>query len=131
MIEKTITFSDYNDNEITRTYHFNINRAEAIRLQWSEKGGLDAVIRKISREEDTTKLYPLFEEVVLKSVGEKSPDGLRFVKTQEIRDDFSQSEALSELIVELLTDVEAAKAFFNGIAPKAPEDRKEAKGVDA
>ena len=74
---------------------------------------------------DATKIYPLFEEVLLKSVGEKSADGMRFIKTQEIRDEFSQSEAMSELIVELLTEEGAAAAFFTAIAPKAPADRKD------
>ena len=125
MLEKTIAFENYNGEPVERTYYFNISRAEAIRLQWSEKGGLDSVIKKISAEMDATKIYPLFEEVLLKSVGEKSADGMRFIKTQEIRDEFAQSEAMSELIVELLTEEGAAAAFFNAIAPKVPSDRKE------
>lgn len=47
--------------------------------------------------------------------GEKSPDGKRFVKNQEIRDAFAQTNAYSDLFMELATDAKAAAAFVNGV----------------
>ena len=58
--------------------------------------------------------------------GEKSPDGKRFIKNQELRDAFAQTEAYSDLFMELATDAEAAARFINGIVPqgkKAPAPR--------
>ena len=59
-----------------------------------------------------------FKDLVLKSYGEKSADGKRFIKTPEISEAFSQTEAYSVLFMELATDADAAAAFVNGIIPK-------------
>ena len=48
------------------------------------------------------------------------------LKNQELRDAFAQTEAYSDLFMELATDAEAAARFINGIVPqgkKAPAPR--------
>ena len=64
-----------------------------------------------------------FVEAALKSYGEKSLDGRKFVKNDEVRDNFQQTEAYSALFMELATNADAAAEFVNGIIPKLPEDR--------
>lgn len=59
-----------------------------------------------------------FEEIILTAYGEKSDDGRRFVKSDELSQAFKETEAYSELFMELLTDDKAAAAFINGILPK-------------
>ena len=48
---------------------------------------------------------------------EKSPDGRRFIKTQEVKDAFVETEAYSQIFMELSTDATAASVFVNGIVP--------------
>lgn len=49
--------------------------------------------------------------------GEKSPDGKRFVKSEELSTAFSQTEAYSQLYMELATDADKAAEFINGVIP--------------
>jgi hypothetical protein len=59
-----------------------------------------------------------FKKIVLLSYGEKTPDGKRFVKNDEIREAFSQTAAYDTLFMELATDDKAAADFIKGIMPR-------------
>lgn len=118
MLKKTITYTDYNDNERTEDFYFNFSKAELTEMELSTVGGLTELIEKIVNTQDGPKLVKIFKDLVLNAYGEKSADGKRFVKTEEIRNAFAQTEAYSELFMELATDANAASAFINGIMPK-------------
>ena len=83
----------------------------------STAGGLAETIQKIVQAQDAPAIIKIFKELVLKAYGEKSPDGKRFIKNDEIATAFSQTEAYSKIFMELATDDEAAAAFVNGIVP--------------
>lgn len=117
MIKKTITFEDYNGNSVTEDYFFNLSKAELVELELSEKGGLAAFLKKIVETDDGNMIVEMFKKIILLAYGEKSEDGRRFVKTPELRDSFAQTEAYSELFVELATNADAAAAFINGVVP--------------
>ena len=69
-------------------------------------------------------LMKLFKELVLDAYGEKSPDGKRFIKSEELKTAFAQTEAYSILFTKLATDDEAAAEFFNALIPEEPEQKK-------
>lgn len=118
MLKKTITYTDYNGTERTEDHYFNLSKAEAIELELGVDGGLTAMLQKIVAAKDTPALLRVFKDLILRAYGEKSADGKRFVKSEELSVAFSQTEAYSNLFMELATnDVEAAK-FINGIIPK-------------
>ena len=117
MLKKTITYTDYNGVERTEDFYFNLSKAEVLELEMGTTGGLTEMINKIVAAQDTPTLIKIFKDLVLRAYGEKSPDGKRFIKSDEIRDAFSQTEAYSNLFMELATDAEAASKFFNGIIP--------------
>lgn len=117
MLKKTIKYRDYDGNEREETFYFNLSKAEVAEMELSVDGGLVKQIEKIVEEQDGKRIIEMFKDIILKSYGEKSPDGKRFVKNQELKDSFSQTEAYSELFMELATDAEAAAAFINGIVP--------------
>ncbi|UNI72541.1 MAG: hypothetical protein [Chaetfec virus UA24_144] len=117
MFKKTITYTDYNGLKRTEDFYFNLTKAECMDLELSRSGGLTSLIDKIVAEQDVSKISELFKEIINKSYGEKSPDGRRFIKNQEILDSFVQTEAYSELYMELATDSTAAAEFVNGILP--------------
>lgn len=129
MIKKTITYTDYDGNTRTEDKYFNLSKPELIEMQASEAGGLEKKIEKISQEQDIAKIIELMKEIIQKSYGVKSDDGKRFIKNQEILDEFMQSEAYSELFMELATDANAASEFINGILPKGLVE--EAKKLEA
>lgn len=117
MLKKTITYVDYDGNERTEDFYFNLSKAEILEMDLVAQGGLERLIEKITREQDGKRLVELFKDLILRSYGEKSMDGKRFIKTDEAKEAFSQTEAYSQLFMELATDEKAAAAFVNGIVP--------------
>lgn len=118
MLKKTITYTDFNDNERTEDFYFNLTKAEAMEMEMSTVGGLSEQIQKIIAAQDMPSIIKIFKELILKSYGEKSADGRRFVKKPELSEAFSETEAYSTLFMELATDADAAAAFVNGIIPQ-------------
>lgn len=117
MIKKTITYVDYNGANRTEDFYFNLSKAEVMEMEMSTTGGLAETIQRIVAAQDTPAIIKIFKELVLKAYGEKSPDGKRFIKSDEISTAFSQTEAYSQLFMELATDADAAAKFVNGIVP--------------
>ena len=130
MLKKTITYVDYNDVERTEDYYFNLSKAELMEMELGIAGGLSETIDKIIKTKDMPSLVKIFKELVLKAYGVKSPDGKRFIKSDELREEFSQTEAYSQLFTELATNAEAAAAFVNGIIP-ADLAKETAKSIPA
>ena len=117
MLKKTITYTDYNDVTRTEDFYFNLSKAELMEMEMSTSGGLAEMIKKIVAAQDTPSIIKIFKELILKAYGEKSSDGKRIVKSEEISNAFAQTEAFSDLFMELATDADAASAFVNGIIP--------------
>lgn len=117
MLKKTIKYTDYNGVERTEDFYFNLNKAEIMEMQLTTVGGLDAYLKKIISAQDMPTLMRIFKDLVLKSYGVKSDDGRRFIKNDQLREEFEQTEAYSILYMELSTDADAAAAFVNGIIP--------------
>lgn len=117
MIKKTITYTDYNGIERKEDFYFNLTKAEVMELEMSTQGGLAEMIQRIVAAQDQPAIIKIFKELIVKAYGVKSPDGKKFIKNQEVVDDFVQTEAFSELFMELATDADAAAKFVNGIVP--------------
>lgn len=118
MFKKTIKYVDFDGNEREEDFYFNLNKAEIIEMEVSEEGGLQATIKKVVQTKDASKIVKMFKDLVLKSYGEKSMDGRRFIKSQELSNAFSQTEAYSNLFMELATDADKAAEFVNNIVPQ-------------
>ena len=118
MLKKTIKYTDYDGNEREEDFYFNLNKAEITEMELSKQGGLSEYIKRIVAAQDAPSLIELFKELICKSYGEKSLDGKRFVKNKELTEAFTQTEAYSELFVELASNAEEATKFINGIMPK-------------
>lgn len=124
MLKKTIKYIDYNGAERTEDLYFNLSKAELMEMEMGTTGGLTEYYNRILQAQDAPTLVKVFKELILKAYGEKSLDGKRFIKSEELSIAFSQTEAYSELFSELATNVEAASEFFNGIIPKNIEKAK-------
>ena len=118
MLKKTVTYVDYNGVERTEDFYFNLSKAEITEMELSVEGGFSKMLEEIVRSKDNVRIMELFKQMVLKAYGEKSADGKRFVKSKELSEAFSQTEAYSEIFMELALDEKAAAAFVNGIMPQ-------------
>lgn len=131
MLKETITYHDLDGNEITEDFWFNLFESEIIELNFSEKGGLEKYIEKITKAEDMKELIRLFKDVVLMAYGERGEDGKSFVKTEEAKKAFSQTEAYSNLFMKLATDDKEAARFIKAVCPNKmnqPQDKLPKKG---
>lgn len=117
MLKKTITYEDFNEEEITEDLFFHLSKAELVELEMSYEGGLSTALAKIIAAEDGKEIIAEFKKIILGAYGKKSLDGRRFIKTQELRDEFESTEAYSTLFMELVTNTDAAIEFVNGIIP--------------
>lgn len=120
MLKKSITYTSlFTDEEVTEEHYFHISKADLIELETSVDGGFYESLKSVV-EEGTTNPAVIIREVkkiILMAVGRRSEDGKRFIKNREIRDEFEQSEAFSELYAELCTNAESALEFTRGILP--------------
>lgn len=117
MLKKAITYIDYNGVERTETFYFNLTKAEVMEMEMSTSGGLTEMIEKIVAAKDAPSIIKVFKDLILKAYGEKSLDGKRFIKSDELSTAFSQTEAYSQLFMELSMNDKAAAEFVNGIMP--------------
>ena len=121
MLKLTRTFTDYNGASRTEDFYFNLTRAEITEMELSVDGGLVEMINRITAAQDGKQIIALFKDIILRAYGQKSPDGRQFIKNQQLRDEFAQTEAYSDLFMELATDADAAAKFLNGIVSKGGE----------
>lgn len=117
MLKKTITYEDFDGNKRTEDFYFNLSKAEVLEMELGVTGGMTQMLNKIIAAQDGARIIKTFKEIILKAYGEKSPDGKKFVKSDELSIAFSQTEAYSQLFMELATDADAAAKFVNGIVP--------------
>lgn len=118
MFKKTITYKDYDGIERTEDFYFNLTKAEVMQMEIGTDGGMQKMLEKIVAEKDNKRIMEVFTDILMRAYGEKSADGKHFVKSPEISKAFTQTEAYSDMFMEMLTDAKAASAFINGIVPK-------------
>ncbi len=117
MLKKTITYTDYNGNERSEDFYFNLSKIELMKLQASTKGGMEKMMDDIVKANDNFRVIEVFEKLIRLAYGVKSEDGKFFRKTPESTEAFVQSEAYSNLLFELLSDAEKSAEFFRGVVP--------------
>lgn len=118
MLKRDITYTDFNDQTVTETFYFNMTKAELVDLETSVEGGMEQRLRKIIEAEDRNQLIALFKQILLLTYGVRSEDGKRFIKSDQLREEFTQTAAYDALFVELASDDEAAAQFIMAVLPK-------------
>lgn len=124
MRKETLTYKDFDGNERTESFYFNLTEAELMKLNISKAkdGGLEELVKRMMNENDGEGIIELFESVLTRAYGEKSPDGKHFVKNKEKTEAFMQTNAYSDLFVKLITDEKYAAEFINGVIPNHVEN---------
>jgi hypothetical protein len=118
MLKHTVTYEDYNGESVTETFYFNITEPELVELEVAGGRGFTKLIEDIVKSSDNAALLVEFKKLVLLAYGEKSEDGKRFVKSEKLKEEFSQTAAYPHIFMELLSNENKAVAFFKGVLPK-------------
>lgn len=121
MVKKTLTYNDFEGNEVTKDFYFNISKMEFRELDRKIPGGLQNLIDSIKTEKDEDRMLDLMSTLILESYGEKAEDG-RFVKEdawgRKLSSFFKVSEAWDVLFLNLLRNEQELNEFLVGIVPK-------------
>lgn len=115
MLKKTVTYEDWDGNTRKEDLYFNLTMSELMEMELSTAGGMEKKLQKIIDAQDRETIVKTFKDIILKSYGEKSDDGKRFMKSEEISRAFSETPAYDQIFVELITDETAASEFINGL----------------
>jgi hypothetical protein len=117
LLKKSITYDTFNDETITEDFYFHLSEADLVEMEMSHAGGLKQHLEQIVASGDGAAIIFEFKTLIMKAYGKKSDDGKRFLKTEELRQDFLSSRAYSKLFMELATDANKAAEFVNAIVP--------------
>ena len=118
MLKQEITYEDFNGDTRTETFYFNYTRPELLEWELSEKGGMRKMMQEIVKAEAQKEIVDVFKTFLLNAYGEKSDDGRKHKKTQELKDDFASSAAYAAFYMQLAEDADLAARFINGVVPK-------------
>ena len=118
MLTKTVTYEDLNDETVTETLYFNINKLEILEMDIEHGGDLEGVLKRLVESKDNREIYALFKNILVSAYGIKSDDGRRFIKSEEIRKDFESSPALPEIIFDFVKNPEEAGLFIEKCLPQ-------------
>ena len=115
MHKETITYNDLNGVQRTEDFYFDLSKPEIVKMQASAKGGYDVQLRSIAADLNGAKIMEFFENFITKSYGEKSEDGRRFMKSEEISRSFMETPAYEVLFEKLVTNDKYAADFVNAV----------------
>jgi hypothetical protein len=118
MLKRPITYTDFNDVKVTENFYFNLTKIELIRMEFGDEQGFEAAMKRLIASNDRAKILKTFEDIILSAYGEKSEDGKKFVKSEALSHEFSQTAAYDQLITELTEDEGKAADFIIGVVPK-------------
>ena len=117
MLKRTFSYTDFDGVQREESAYFNLTKSELTEMELSATGGLTKMIERIVETQDGGRIISIFKELILKAYGEKSPDGRRFVKSQELSEAFSQTPMYDQLFMELATDADKASEFIKAVIP--------------
>lgn len=117
MLRKTVNYTDYNGESQTDVLYFNLNKAELGKLQMRMEGKFLDHIQALIEKKKIGSIYDFFYNLLLDSYGEKDITGKKFIKNKQIRDDFENSIAFSEVLMDIISSPENMSTFTKGILP--------------
>lgn len=117
MLKRPITYVDFDGNSQTEVFYFNLTQTELMEMELDYDNGLAEALQAIVATNDSKLIYNEFKKLILNSYGEKSSDGKRHVKSEELKVGFSQTAAFDALIIEFYNDPNVLVEFIKGALP--------------
>lgn len=117
MLRKEIHYTDFNGKPQKELAYFNVNKAELGKLQMRENGTYIDRLQDLVARRKVEEMFNFVYNLILDSYGERDPEGRKFIKTPELRNDFEQSIAFSEFLMELVSNGDKLSEFITSILP--------------
>lgn len=127
MFSREFEYTGYDGQPKKDTYWFNLTEAELYEIDLSSIRGFTGEMTKLLKEERTKEIVDSFKGIILGAVGSVSADGRKFIKNEEIKEDFYRSKAYSQLFVELVSSGEKLAEFLRAAIPDEIRQKMEEK----
>lgn len=116
-VKKTIHFTDLDGGPLVETFEFNLNASELAEMELTTEGGFAARLEKIAKTNQGKAVWEMFDRLLSTAFGVRSEDNKRFIKSKKLWKQFKQTKAYDVLIMEMLTEPEAASVFLISMIP--------------
>lgn len=129
MYKEQITYVDYDNVERTETFYFNFTKSELTEFETSIPGGMANRMAEISAAKDMPEMMKFFKQIIMKSYGEKSPDGRRLMKGEndELAKAFAETPAYDIFFQKIfMTDGYMVEFLTNIMPPDVAEQMRPA-----
>jgi hypothetical protein len=119
MYKEKLTFTNFNDEEVTETLRFNLSEIELMDLVKDDPTFSQSYFKTLIDNGDAYEMFRFVRKILALSYGELSNDGNTFMKSPEIMDRFLHSAAYDALINKIAgsSDVDVLKNMLMGIFP--------------
>lgn len=124
MIQKTITYVDFNDETQTETFNFHITKTKLTDHMVQLKPKFEEMQSRLSgdkRELNLDEVYmilDLIKTMIELSYGVRSEDGKRFRQTAEVYQEFRDSAAYDAMLTGFMEDPASGMEFMQAVMPK-------------
>lgn len=118
MYKRKIKYETFDGQTAEDVFFFYLSKAEV--TKWLTQNGdytLDKLLIKMTQESRARDIMDVFDDLIKRSIGRPSVDGKRFEKSPQITEEFCQTEAYSDLFMELISDGKKAGEFVKKIIP--------------
>lgn len=123
MFIKTINYKDFDGNERSEDFYFNLTQSEILKLETSLNGGLTSYMSLMVQKQSQPDIMHLFEQIIDAAYGIKSLDGRTFTKTPEALAEFKSTAAYDKFFMEICMDEAKASEFLLNIMPDDVNDK--------
>ncbi len=131
-----VNYTDVEGNNVEETLLFHMSSRDWIKADEEKRsvGGYSEYIASYISGDDTSPANVLIvlEDVIKRSYGVRSEDGKKFIRTQEVTDEFLNSLAYDAFLDDLLFRDGLSKDFIQSVLPKnveIPEGMNDASGA--
>jgi hypothetical protein len=119
MLKQTVTYEDFDEQQVTETLYFHLSKSELIDMENSVEGGMAAKLERIGNSNNGAQIMGGFNDLILAAYSQRDPvNATKFYKSDKMREEFSGSLAYDALLTALVTDSSVAAKFVNGLLPK-------------
>lgn len=143
MIKRTIKYTDFDGNAREEVVYFNMTRTELIAYSFDlpddltegfkdpNEVDINEVGARLIEKLGRSGIFEFVKNLVFKAYGMKSEDGRRFIKSEQLSTEFTQTLAYDEFIIDLFSSDEKISDFINGIIPANLADQIRSNAVKA
>lgn len=120
MYKRTVTYTDYNDQEVTETFYFNLSKKDMTELLKTDPDIADRLNANM-KAGNGALVFSDISKLILLSYGIKGEDGKSFAKKINgvpLSETFGETAAYEQIFSDLVDNLDESAAFLLGIFPQ-------------